>query len=123
METNNDISDSEETFKPIGAQFKFNSQLCCHLCKNPFPSNHSFFIKIDKSSQVENAKVVEAVYSGNETENLICVPCINRRAGIDPEERNKAKRARFGLAIDIKLLPSVKIKKQKIKINDQPSLF
>ena len=124
METDiQESSDSQVKSTALSIQFKFR-ELRCHLCQAPFPSNHSFFIKIDKASQVEDGKVVPAIYTGIETEDLVCVPCINRRAGIDPEERNKAKRAQFGLTPNIKLIP-VKIVKPKTKSNNnqQPSLF
>ena len=112
-----------EQLQNLPNPFQIGKTLCCHKCGEPFISNHSFFIKIDEPNHVtEEGIVYVPVFTGNQTENLICVPCLNKRNNIDPETRNKERRAKFGLEPNIKRIVK-KEKKSKKKSDSQPSLF
>ena len=89
-------------------------KLFCDLCGTEFTSIHHFFIKIDDANK-----------------ELVCVPCLNKKNGIDPEEISKAERAKYGLTANIprikkkNALKSEKIKKSTSinKDDNQASLF
>jgi hypothetical protein len=135
------LTDMEATFKKcLETAVKKNNDYAGEKTTDPYKNfrgsefvgvsvEQGILVRIqDKSGRAANL-VSQAAKVKDETiidtlEDLICVPCINKRAGINPEERNKSKRAQFGLVPNIKLIP-VKVVKPKTKSNNnqQPSLF